>query len=343
MKELEEGGGDVAEGASGFEDGVVGGVGVGADEDEGDRVGCVGGVRATGEGVDEHLGVAVIGGDEEVASALLDGLIDAVELGVDGLNGLDGGLELAGVTDHVGVGEVDDDDIEGGVVDGLDDGVGDAGRGHLGREVVGSDLLGRNEDAVFAGERLFDASVEEVGNVRVLLGLGDAEVAQTSVGHDVGEEVFHRLGWDDDGKVEVFVVLRHADVVDVFGRLIARNLVLQFGCFGQFVSVVGGDAAGDVAVAGEDAGDLTDPVGAEVEADADVVVADGADGMAVGVDYGEGWDELVGDAVVVELADAGEGVDVGSPLRVAGDRGVEGLTLLFPAEVAVHGVVAAGD
>ncbi len=74
----------------------------------------MGGVRAAGGGVDEHLGVAVVGGDEQASAALFDRLIDAVELGVDGLDGADGGFELAGVADHVGVGEVDDDDVEGG-------------------------------------------------------------------------------------------------------------------------------------------------------------------------------------------------------------------------------------
>ena len=109
---------------------------------------------------------------------LLDGLVDAAELGVDGFDGADGGLHLAGVADHVSVGEVDDDDVEGGVVDGFDDGVGDAGGGHLGGQVVGGDLLRGDERAVFAGEGLLDATVEEVGDVGVLLGFGDAEVAE---------------------------------------------------------------------------------------------------------------------------------------------------------------------
>ena len=61
------------------------------------------------------------------------------------------------------------------------------------------------------------------------------------------------------------------------------------------------------------------------------------------VDAGEGWDELVGDAVVVELFDACDGVGVGAAFGVAGDHGVEGLALLLPAAVAVHGVVAAAD
>ena len=63
----------------------------------------------------------------------------------------------------------------------------------------------------------------------------------------------------------------------------------------------------------------------------------------MGVDDGEGWDELVGNLVVVEFADSGDGVDVGSARGGAGDHGVECLALLLPAEVAVHGVVAAGD
>ncbi len=90
------------------------------------------------------------------------------------------------MADHVGVGEVDDDDVEGGVVDGFDYGVGDACGGHLGGEVVGGDLLRWDKGAVFAGERFFDSAVEEVGDVGVLLGLGYAEVAEIGVGHDVG-------------------------------------------------------------------------------------------------------------------------------------------------------------
>jgi len=96
------------------------------DEDKRHRIRRVRGVRTAARRVDEHLGVAVVGGDEERSAALLDGLIDAAELRVDRLDGANGGFELAGVTDHVGVGEVDDDDVEGGVVDGFDHSVGDA-------------------------------------------------------------------------------------------------------------------------------------------------------------------------------------------------------------------------
>lgn len=131
--------------------------------------------------------------------------------------------------------------------------------------------------------------------------------------------------------------------MDVLRCFVARDGEVELGCLGQIECVVGREAAGDVGATGEDASDLADAVGAVVEADADVVIPDGSDCLTVLVDDGEGRDELVGDAVVVELANAGEWIGVGAALGVAGDHGVEGLALFLPAEVAVHGVVAAGD
>ena len=38
-----------------------------------------------------------------------------------------------------------------------------------------------------------------------------------------------------------------------------------------------------------------------------------------------------------------DGIGIAPALGVAGDHGIEGLFFLFPAEIAVHGVVAAAD
>ena len=109
------------------------------------------------------------------ATTLLDRLVDAAKLRIDGLNRLHRRLHLAGVPDHIGVREVDDDYIERGVVERLDDNIGDAGRGHLGSEIVGCDLLRCDELPVFTAERLLDAAVEEVRHVRVLFCLSHAQ------------------------------------------------------------------------------------------------------------------------------------------------------------------------
>ena len=54
-------------------------------------------------------------------------------------------------------------------------------------------------------------------------------------------------------------------------------------------------------------------------------------------------DELVGRAVVVRLLDARDCVFIGAALGLALDHRVESLFLPFPAAVAIHGVVAAGN
>jgi len=67
-------------------------------------VGGVGGAV----GLEHVVAVAVVGGDDAGAAPGGYGLDHLAELGVDGLDRLDRGRDVAGVADHVGVGEVDD-------------------------------------------------------------------------------------------------------------------------------------------------------------------------------------------------------------------------------------------
>ena len=99
------------------------------------------GVRTAGDRVNHLFGIAVIGGHKHGSAFGADGKFDAAEAGVHGFDGFDGWLELAGMADHVGIGEVDDDDIEGAVFDGFDDGVGDAGSRHFRLQVVCRNFL----------------------------------------------------------------------------------------------------------------------------------------------------------------------------------------------------------
>ena len=84
--------------------------GFGGDVEEVDEIGGVGGVgRAVG--VAHQLAVAVVGRDEELAAEgerLFHDLAHAV---VDRFHGFDAGLDHAGVADHVGIGEVQDDEV----------------------------------------------------------------------------------------------------------------------------------------------------------------------------------------------------------------------------------------
>ncbi len=125
-----------------------------------------------------------------------------------------------------------------------------------------------------------------------------------------------------------------------------RDLIVQLNGFGELVALAADGVGGEAGAAGENAGDLAHAVGAVVEVDDDVVVfyrtnGNGADRIAFTFGAGERRDELVGDAVVVELFDPFDGVCVAAAFGMTCDQSVEGLFLLFPAKVAVHGVVAA--
>ena len=76
-------------------------------------------------------------------------------------------------------------------------------RAHLGLQVVGRDVVRRGEHlAVLAVEGLLAAAVEEVRHVRVLLGLGAAELLQPGARDDLGEDVRERLLREGDGEAE---------------------------------------------------------------------------------------------------------------------------------------------
>ncbi len=92
---------------------------------------------------------------------------------------------------------------------------------------------------------------------------------------------------------------------------------------------------------GQRFGHLAAAVGAIVEEDARVILADQADRVVARVDDGHRLDELVGDAALIGPLDGGH--RIGGLFARAGDHGELGALDPFPALVAIHRVVAAGD
>ena len=146
-------------------------------------------------------------------------------------------------------------------------------------------------------------------------------------------------GGETTGRGEVLVVARHADVGQIFGDAVARDDAVEFLPAFQFAAVL----RGEVAVAAQAARDLPRAVGAEVEVDANIAVANGAQRFAAVVGQDERDDELVGHAAVVRVLHALHCVRVAATFRIAEDHGVECLLLAVPFFVAVHGIVAPTD
>ncbi len=117
------------------------------------RIGRVIRVRARGDRIDHHLGVAVVGGDDPAAVLFFEALPDAPQTGVHRFDGANGRLHLARVAHHIGVGEVHHDDVEILLAHRIHHDVRDAVRAHLRLQIVGRDLRRRHHFALFAARK----------------------------------------------------------------------------------------------------------------------------------------------------------------------------------------------
>ena len=103
----------------------------------------------------------------------------------------------------------------------------------------------------------------------------------------------------------------------------------------------------DAAVASEGARNLADAVGAKVETDAGVFVANAARpgvlarALRIGAD--EGDNKFVGHSFVVGLFHALHRIGIFATFAITVHHGVERFGNALPAAVAVHGIVAATD
>ncbi len=158
----------------------------------------------------EHpFGISMVGRDEADASLLPYRLDDPAEAGIGCFDCFHHGRDHSCVADHVGVREVDHRECVA-VADLLDEAIRKLVRGHLRLVVIARDVPRRgNEQARLARELVLAAPVEEVGDVRVLLGLRHVELPDAVLGECLCENHVDGLLRERDRKVEVLPVLRH--------------------------------------------------------------------------------------------------------------------------------------
>ena len=142
------------------------------DQDQGHGIGGMGGERSPVLR-DHAIGVAMVGRDQSHSTLFLYRIDDHAHTGIHGLNRCDSRADDTGMTDHVAVGEVDD--VQIGLVgkDGIAQLDGNLRLAHLGLQIVGCNLGGRDKRARLALLGRLDTAVHEEGDVRVLLGFGD--------------------------------------------------------------------------------------------------------------------------------------------------------------------------
>ena len=116
---------------------------------------------------------------------------------------------------HVAVGEVQADEIVFLRIERLDQLVLHLVGAHLGLKVVGRHLGRSDQNAVFAGEFLLAAAVEEEGHVRILLRLGDAQLREAQRRDVLADRILHVLLVEQDVQPLEFGIVRgHAAVIE---------------------------------------------------------------------------------------------------------------------------------
>ncbi len=277
------------------------------------------GMRPARDGIDHHLAVAVVGGDDHRAARLLKRGDNTGKALIHRLAGLDRGPEIAGMADHVGVGIVRHDQVIARL-DGADEMIGDLLGRHLGLKIIGRNLGRRGHIAILARLGRFLAAVEEEGDVGIFLGFGKVELGHTLFGHPFAQRVDDRLFREN--RVHIGVVL-----VGILGHSKHR---VQAGTARHIES-----GEGRIADGGED---LAHPVSAEVEGEKAVALFHPRE-----IANDSGGQEFIGLAIRIARLDGG-----GSALRSrshapALDHQAIGLFDPLPAIIAVHCEVAAYD
>jgi len=262
----------------------------------------------------------VVRGDERVTAGVADEGQQSIELSVDRLAGRDGGLVVAGVADHVGVGVVRHEHVRVPLGDHVPGGVGHLARTHRWRLVVGGHVRRLDDPTDLSVELDFATAVEEVRDVGVLLRLGDPELCESVIRQHRTQGRLGLLRRERHREVERLVVLGHRDEFD------RRRCRLD----PRRVPVVRAHVC-------EHPSQLTSAVGTEVTEHHGVAVRE----PRVVADDGR-LDELVGVAAFVRPLDRFD-CGVGSVIGFSGDDSVVRASRPFPVLVAIHRVVPPGD
>ncbi len=135
-------------------------------------------MRLAGFRVAHHFRVAVVGGDDERAAGLFDGLGQSAEASIDGLDRFGRGLDTAGVPDHVRIRVIHHDHVEPSRADRFDDFVGNFGRRHLGLPIVCRDLRRRDENPLLTRKDRLAPAIEKKRDMGVFFGFRDAQLGQ---------------------------------------------------------------------------------------------------------------------------------------------------------------------
>jgi len=194
----------------------------------------------------------MVGSDEQKVVVLLASLVDLANGLVGGSNTLNSSVVDTSVANHVGGSKVVHDELELVLANALGHLLANTGGAHLRVLVVGGNLGRGDHVAHLTRELLLNTTVEEEGNMGVLLRLSNVALLNVLLAEPFSEYVTHVLRGEGNGEGVVSLVLGHGGDVDVLG--------------------VGEVGLGGAVVVTQELGDFTDTVGTVIEEEEGIVI-----------------------------------------------------------------------
>ena len=210
---------------------------------------------------------------------------DLLYANIHGFDRLDCGFKVPCMTHHIGVRKIEHHEIEPAGIYDLAGPFRDLVCAHLGLEVVGGYGRGGYQLALLSGVRLFNAAVEEEGDVGILLRFGDVELRFTETGKVLRKGILRGLRTECNihPVVKGSVILSEANVmhgeITVFALEFIKDLIY------------------------EAMSDLPCAVGTEIEEKDAVILLYGRHRTAVGVCDNGREHEFIGQAGIVRSMD----------------------------------------
>ena len=267
--------------------------------------------------INELFNIAMIGGNQALATCCIKGFPNAPQAMVYGFHGLDRSVKDAGVTDHIPVRVVADDQPIVPGLDGGHQGIRDLMGAHLRLEVIGCHPGRGNQFALFQGKFRLPPAGEEEGDMGIFFSFRKAQLAHAQVRDIFPQAVGNRLRAEGDGCVDVRCVFGQGHKGREAGQTAALEAVKAW--------------------LGEGPGQLACAVRPEIH-EQDSIAIGNADAFAFDVNGGCP-DEFIRLAAMVCGGQGRDGIFRGV-FSLAIHQQTEGGLNPFPAVVPVHGEVA---
>ena len=183
------------------------------------------GVGLIGFVIAHHFSVTMIRRDQDFSPDFLHGIHYPPNTNIQVFDCLDGGLKITAVAHHIGIGVIADNHVIVTTLDCRHQFVSDFRGAHFRLLVIGRDIGGIDQNAIFKFKRLFPPAIEEECDMGVFFCLGETQLAQTKSGDILTKYILETVWRVSHWNIIVRFIFCQTDKPPQFWRCLARERI----------------------------------------------------------------------------------------------------------------------